>query len=232
MRRVLITGGSGGIGEACVRAFRVRGDEVYFTYLKNEKHALDISRETGAHAISCDLRSAEQIKALLSSCGGADILINNAGVSHVGLITDMTDAEYRELTAVNLDAVFFACREALPYMIRKKSGCIINISSMWGRSGASCEAAYSASKAAVIGLSQALAREAGPSGVRVNCIAPGVIRTAMNAHLTDEDKRQLADETPLGRIGEPEDVAQAALYLADAGFVTGQTLGVDGGFII
>lgn len=232
MSRVFVTGGSRGIGEAIVRAFAARGDAVTFTYHHSAENAARIARETGADALPCDLCDPAALRDAIRAAGQIDILVNNAGVSHVGLITDMTEKEYRALMAVNLDAPFFACAQVLPGMISRGNGAIVNISSMWGRTGASCEIAYSASKAGLIGLTRALAKEVGPSGIRVNCILPGVIATEMNAHLSPDDLASLADDTPLGRIGTPDEVAAAVLYLADAPFVTGQCLGVDGGFAV
>ena len=152
------------------------------------------------------------------------MLVNNAGISWQGLFTDMTLSDWQRVMDVNLTSMFLCCRRALGPMIRRKAGCIINISSMWGQQGAACEAAYSASKAAVIGLTQALAREEGPSGIRVNCIAPGVIDTPMNGHLSPEDMEALRDDTPLMRIGSPKEVAKAAVFLWENSFVTGQTM--------
>ncbi len=232
MKHVLITGGSRGIGAACVEAFSGRGYKVTFTYNKSEEQAMALAERTGGTPIFCDLAVTENIESAINEAGNIDILINNAGVSHVGLITDISEEEYRYLMAVNTDAPFFASRAVLPYMISQKAGAIVNISSMWGAVGASCEVAYSASKAAIIGFTKALAKEVGPSGVRVNCILPGVIATDMNAHLSEDDLTALADETPLCRIGKPEEVAEAAVYLAEAAFVTGQCLSVDGGYIM
>lgn len=171
---------------------------------------------------------------MFEEIGSVDVLVNNAGISSQKLFTDITDDEWKKTIGVNLDAVFYCCKNALPHMIRQKSGAIINISSMWGEVGASCEVHYSASKAGVIGLTKALAKEVAPSGVRVNCIAPGVIMTDMMSDYDDKTINELKDETPLGRLGTPEDIAAAALFLAsdDASFITGQTLGVNGGFII
>ncbi len=232
MKNVLITGGSRGIGAACVKLFAEKGYKVFFTYNKSEAAAVSLAKETGATPIFCDLAVTENVEAAVVKVGEVDILINNAGVSHVGLISDISEEEYRYLMAVNTDAPFFLSRAVLPHMIRKQSGAIVNVSSMWGAVGASCEVAYSTSKAALIGFTKALAKEVGPSGVRVNCILPGVIDTDMNAHLSKEDLTALAEETPLCRIGKPQEVAEAILYLSEAAFVTGQCLSVDGGYAI
>lgn len=183
-----------------------------------------------------DLTAEDQVERLFTECesslGPVAVLVNNAGISWQGLFTDMTLSDWQRVMDVNLTSMFLCCRRALGPMIRRKAGCIINISSMWGQQGAACEAAYSASKAAVIGLTQALAREEGPSGIRVNCIAPGVIDTPMNGHLSPEDMEALRDDTPLMRIGSPKEVAKAAVFLWENSFITGQTLGVNGGFVM
>lgn len=237
---VLVTGASGGIGRAIALAFGERGCNVALHYNSNRAAALDTARlitERGgtAQTFGADLTVEAQVEGLFGECessmGPVTVLVNNAGISWLGLFTDMTLSDWQRVMDVNLLSVFLCCRRALPSMIRRKAGCIINVSSMWGRQGAACEAAYSASKAGIIGLTQALAREEGPSGIRVNCIAPGVIDTPMNGHLSPEDMAALREETPLMRIGAPEDVARAAVFLWENGFVTGQTVGVDGGFI-
>lgn len=171
---------------------------------------------------------------MFEQAGDIDVLVNNAGVSSQKLFADITDEDWKKTTGVNLDGVFFCCREALKPMISKKNGVIINISSMWGEVGASCEVHYSATKAGVIGLTKALAKEVAPSGIRVNCITPGVIMTDMMADFDEKTVNELREETPLGRLGTPEDIAGAALFLAseDASFITGQVLGVNGGFVI
>jgi 3-oxoacyl-[acyl-carrier protein] reductase len=170
---------------------------------------------------------------MFSEIGAVDVLVNNAGISQQKLFTDITDEDWRRMTGVNLDGVFYCSREASREMIRKKSGSIINISSMWGQVGASCEVHYSAAKAGVIGLTKALAKELGPSNIRVNCIAPGVIDTDMMSGFDNETKNSLIDETPLLRLGTPEDIAKAVVFLADENsFITGQVLGVNGGIII
>ena len=232
MRTVLITGGSRGIGGACVRRFAARGDRVWFLYEKNDAAAALVARETGAAAIRCDVADAAQVAAAFENLPPLDVLICSAGIVQYGLLSSITDAEWRRLFAVNVDGVFHCVRAALPGMLEKKDGCIVTVSSMWGQVGASCEAGYSATKGAVIALSKALAQELGPSNIRVNSIAPGVIDTDMCANLGDETRAMLLSETPLERLGQPDDVARAAEYLADADFITGQVLAVNGGFVI
>lgn len=240
-KNVLITGASGGIGRALALAFAGRGYGVALNCFRHEEEA---ERTAGAirfeggsaQVYRADVSREEEVEAMFAAAerrfGFLDVLVNNAGTAWKGLLTEMSLGDWERVFGVNCTGVFLCCRRALPAMIREKRGAIVNISSMWGQEGASCEAAYSASKAAVIGLTQALAREEGPSGVRINCIAPGVIETPMNAGLTEEDLKALREETPLLRTGTPEEVAQAALFLAESGFITGQTLGVNGGFVI
>ena len=243
MQIALITGGTGGIGEACVRLFASKGWSVLFLTSSQPEKAAALTAELRASGASvdwrqCDLRDPAQVKAsihdLMTTWHHVDLLINNAGVSFTGLLTDMSDEDWDRVFDINVRAAFLLSRELLPEMVSRQQGSIINISSMWGETGASCEVAYSASKAALIGFTKALAKEAGPSGIRVNCITPGVIDTRMNAHLSEADLDDLKDCTPLGRIGAPEDVAKAALFLAesDSSFITGQVLGVNGGFVI
>ena len=236
MKRVLITGGSRGIGAACVRKFRAAGDEVVFLYNKSVARARALAEETGAIAIQIDVADGEALAVAVREAerrlGGIDVLVNNAGISLVGLLTDMSDDEWKLLLDVNLSAAVIASREASRKMVNQKSGRIINIGSVWGRVGASCEVAYSATKAGLEGLTRALAKELGPSGITVNCVEPGVIATDMNAGFDEATLSALCEETPLCRIGQPEDVANAVFWLASEGasFVTGQILGVDGGF--
>lgn len=232
MRSVVITGGSRGIGAAAVRLFCKNGDRVTFFYEKNHAAARALADETGAYAACCDVADESAVKAAFAKLRDVDVLINNAGVAHYGLISQITPDEWRRLFAVNVDGVYHCIRAALPFFLQKQAGCILNVASVWGQVGASCEAAYSATKGAVIALSKALAQELAPSGIRVNAVAPGVIDTDMCAVLEEETKRSLAENTPLGRLGTPEDVAASLFYLADAEFITGQVLAVNGGFCI
>lgn len=232
MARAVITGGSRGIGAAAVRAFAACGYEVSFLYEKEHELARAVAEETGAEAYCADVADGEAVLAAFEKIGPVDVLVNNAGICHYGLISQITSEEWDRLFAVNVKGIYHCVRAALPGMLRKQAGCIVNISSMWGQVGASCEAAYSAAKGAVIALTQALAKELGPSGIRVNAVAPGVIRTDMVKNVSPEILKSLAEDTPLGRNGEPGDVAKACVYLAQADFVTGQVLPVNGGFVI
>ena len=238
MNNVLIIGGSRGIGAAAVRCFKENGDNVIFTYHKSEIEADALRQETGALPVRCDVKFSDSIKVAVdkavSEMGRIDVLICNAGIADFNLITDISESRWEEVINTNLNGVFYAVRHVLPSMISRKSGCIITVSSMWGEVGASCEVAYSASKAGVIGLTKALAKEVGPSGIRVNCISPGMIDTDMNAEVSDEAKAEIKDETPLGRTGSAEEVAAVMKFLAseDAAFVTGQVIGVNGGLVI
>ncbi len=233
-KNILITGGSRGIGAACVRKFAAEGYKVYFNYLKSEEEAKRLSDETGSCAIKCDVASGADVERMLDITGGVDILVNNAGISHTALFTDIKEEEWDRVFDVNIKGMFLVTKAFLPYMIRNKYGKIVNISSMWGVSGGSCEVSYSASKAAVIGFTKALAKEEGPSGINVNCIAPGLIETEMNANLSEEDKKAIAEETPLMRTGNVEEIAESVFFLCSdkAAFITGQVLCVDGGIII
>lgn len=236
MKRILISGGSRGIGAECVRRYAASGDAVAFIYNKSADAARKLAAETGAVAICADVSDSASAKRAvekaISVLGGIDILVNNAGIAHIGLFTDITDDEWRKLCDTNLSSAIYLSREAAKHMIRQHNGSIVNIGSVWGRAGASCEVAYSATKAGLRGFTRALAKELGPSGITVNCIEPGVIDTEMNACLDDETRASLADETPLGRIGTPADVAAAVAFLTspEAAFITGQIIGVDGGF--
>ena len=238
-RTALITGGSRGIGAAMVRRFTAAGDRVFFTWHSQKDAAEALARETGAEAIRADVRDGEAVRAavghVLQAAGQLDVLICNAGTGGSrGLLADTTDEEYRRIMDTNVYGVFAAVRAALPSMFWRRRGCVLTVSSIWGETGGSCEAVYSASKAAVIGLTRALAKETAGAGIRVNCIAPGMIDTSMNDHLSGEDKAALAEEIPLGRIGTPEEVAETAFFLAGEGasYLTGQVIGVNGGWRI
>lgn len=232
MKYALITGGSRGIGAAAVRAFCKAGYETFFFYKKNAAAAEAVAAETGAKAILCDVADAAAVKSAVAALPRIDVLVNNAAISHVGTVRDISEEGWDRLFAVNVKGVYHCVNAVLPGMLETQSGCILNVASMWGEVGASCEVCYSAAKGAVIAMTKALAKELAPSGIRVNAVSPGVIDTDMNAHLTEADLAALADETPLGCIGKPEDIADALLYLASAEFVTGQILSVNGGFVI
>ena len=236
--KVLVTGGSRGIGEACVRAFCQRGDSVAFLYHTSHERAKALSLQTGAIAICADVSNATSATAAtqnaIQKLGGIDVLVNNAGISQIKLFSDITDEDWRRMIDTNLSGAFYTSREASRAMVAQHSGRIINIGSMWGKVGASCEVHYSASKAGLRGMTMALAKELGPSGITVNCIEPGVIETEMNAALDESTRQELCDSTPLCRIGKAEEVASVVCFLAseEASFITGQVIGVDGGFAI
>ena len=232
MKTVLITGGSRGIGAATVAAFAARGDKVYFLYEKEHGAAQRVAEETGATAICCDVADSSRVHSTIAALPELDILVCNAGISISGLLQDMPESDWDRLMNVNLKGVFLCIKEAIPFFLRKRAGSIVTVSSMWGQVGASCEAAYSATKGGVIALSKAMAQELGPAGIRVNCVAPGVIQTDMCAEVDPAIMEQLRQQTPIGKLGTAEDVAKAIVYLADAEFITGQVLGVNGGFVI
>ena len=238
MRTALVTGGSRGIGAACVRAFAQAGYRVAFLYRAAEDAARALAAETGALALRADVSQSAQVnaacQAVLADFRHVDALINNAGVALTCQLQDVTDAQWHRVLDVNLTGAFFVTRALLPAMLSQGQGRIVNISSIWGMVGGSLEAPYSAAKAGLIGLTKALAKEAGPSGITVNAIAPGATRTDMLAAYGDETLRQIAQETQLGRLCEPEDIARTALWLcgADAAMITGQVLCVSGGSVI
>ncbi len=242
-KTVLITGGTRGIGAALVETFAKEGYNVAFTYKNSAEKAEELCNNIKANGgsiismcadSSVPLSVSNAVEQAIKEFGKIDVLVNNSGIAQQKLFTDISNDDWNNMINNNLSSVFYYCRQVLPQMISRKNGCIINISSMWGEVGASCEVHYSSAKAGVIGLTKALAKEVGPSGIRVNCISPGVIETDMLADFTNEDIAALAEETPLGRIGKPQDIAAAALFLAsdESSFITGQVLGVNGGFII
>ena len=232
MSTIVITGGSRGIGAAAVELFAARGDTVHFLYEKDHTAAAAVAEKTGANPICCDVADGGAVRAAFAQIGDVDILICNAGICHSGLMSMMPEADWDRLFDVNVKGIYHCVNAAMPSFLKKHRGCVITVSSMWGQVGASCEAAYSATKGAVIALSKALAKELGPSGVRVNCVAPGVILTDMCANVDPEILDQMAEESPIGRNGTPMDVAKAMAYLADSDFVTGHVLSVNGGYVI
>ena len=234
MKKALVTGSSRGIGAAAARALHADGWKVYINYYESEEKALALAEELGTVAIRADVADPQQVRAMFDQIGGIDLLVNNAGIIYAGLLQDITDEQWDRLRGVNLDGVFYCCKAAIPHMVSEKSGNIINIASVCAVYGSSFESAYSTTKAALIGLSKSLAKELGPSGIRVNCVAPGFIETDMTACFGPEDKAAMAYETPIGRLGTVEDCAQTIAWLASdkSSFVTGQVLGVDGGLVL
>ena len=228
MKQVLITGGATGIGAATAQVFLERGYRVFVTV---HQTAAELP---GVTAIPCDITDPADVERLFAAVGTVDVLVNNAGISLIRQIQDTTPEDYDALMGVNCKGVFLCSRAAAVDMLRRHSGAIVNVSSMWGQVGGACEVAYSAAKGAVIAFTKALAKEVAPSGILVNCVAPGVIDTDMMASFTAEDKAALAEETPVGRLGTAEEVAKLLLYLAgeDAGYITGQVFGVNGGLVI
>ncbi len=231
MKTVLVTGGVRGIGKAIALAFLKKGYRVCVTYSRDEESAANAKGE-GLEVYKSDVSKEEEVVALFAKIGRVDILVNNAGVSLIKQIQDVSYAEYERLFAVNVGGAFLCAREAAKGMINAQSGLIVNISSVWGEVGGSCESVYSASKAALIGFTKALAKELGWSGVRVNCVSPGVIDTPMNARFSKAEIAALQEEIPVGRMGTGEEVAKAVLYLEENEYVTGSNLSVNGGFSI
>lgn len=242
-KTVLITGASKGIGAAMAIMYAEKGYNVVMNYNNSAQSAILLQKSLSENGYSVIAYKANvknridvdmMVKEAVYRFGSIDILVNNAGISNQGLFTDLSEPEWNDIIGVNLTGTFNCCQAVLPYMINQKSGSILNISSMWGEVGASCEVAYSATKAGVIGLTKALAKEVGPSGITVNCIAPGLIDTAMNQNLAIDDVAAMIDNTPLTRMGTTNDIASAALFLTseNASFITGQILGINGGYVI
>ncbi|MDD6160245.1 MAG: 3-oxoacyl-ACP reductase FabG [Oscillospiraceae bacterium] len=243
MKYALITGASRGIGAAAALEFASRGWGVAVNYSAGEEDALRVAEQVRAYnvpamTVRADVSDRGQVvkmvDSVLDNFCQLDILVCNAGISEVGLVSQIDEAGWRRIFGVNVDGMHYCCQAVLPHFIHRKAGSIVTVSSMWGQVGASCEVAYSATKGAVIAYTKALAKEVGPSGIRVNCVAPGVIATGMNAHLSREELAALADETPLGRLGTPEEVARAIAFLAgeEASFLTGQVVSPNGGLVI
>ena len=232
MSTIVVTGGSRGIGAAAVELFCAKGHRVFFLYEKNHNAAQAVAAKAGATAICCDVADGQAVKAAFQTIGDVDILICNAGIVHYGLMSMMEESQWDRIFDVNVKGIYNCVNAAMPSFLQKQAGCILTVSSMWGQVGASCEAAYSATKGAVIALTKALAKELGPSGIRVNCVAPGVIETDMCATVDPQILDEMAQDSPVGRNGTPMDIAKAMEYLAEATFVTGQILPVNGGYVI
>ncbi|MBR6070133.1 MAG: 3-oxoacyl-ACP reductase FabG [Ruminococcus sp.] len=233
-KTALVTGGAGGIGAAVSRRLAADGCLVYIGYSTSEEKAKALAAEIGGKAVKLDVTSPADIEKAAELCGDVDILVNNAGVSEIGLFDSLHPENSRRIMEVNLVGAMSCARTFVKGMISRKSGCIVNISSMWGQVGASCEVDYSASKAGIIGFTKALAKEVAPSGIRVNCVSPGFIMTEMNSRFSQEDLELIRDDIPLGIFGEPRHVADAVAFLVSeqAEYITGQVLAVNGGMVI
>lgn len=238
-KKVLVVGGSRGIGAETVREFTTHGAMVAFFYNNSHSESVQLSKETGALNVKCNIASPKSVMAAMNvvkAYFGApiDVLVCNAGICDSNLVTDIGVERWDEIINVNLNGAYYCIDKVLPGMISQKSGNIVLVSSMWGEVGASCEVAYSASKAGIIGLTKALAKEVGPSGIRVNCVSPGFIDTDMNRNVTPEVRAEYEEETPLCRIGTPQEVAKAIFFLSSekSSFITGQVIGVNGGLVV
>lgn len=238
MKTVIITGGTRGIGRACVERFCNEGWNVAFFYLSRKDIAQEIETSYNCFSVQCDISNSSDVKEAISAVakkfGTVDLLVNNAGVSFSGLLQDMSDDDWMKVINTNLTSAFYTSRELIPILLKNGGGSIINVSSMWGITGASCEVAYSASKAGIIGFTKALAKELAPSNIRVNAVAPGAIATDMLNEYSKADLDAIADDTPLGTLGKANNIADAVWFLANesASFITGEVLNVNGGFVI
>ncbi len=234
MKKALVTGGSGGIGSSICRELAKSGYFVYVGYSSSYVKAAELAVEIKGEAIKADVSDIDSINSAADCVGDIDLLVNNAGVSEIDLFTSISQQKSTRIMNVNLIGAMELTRKILPAMINRKLGCIINISSMWGEAGASCEVDYSASKAGLIGFTKALAKEVAPSGIRVNCISPGFIMTEMNSRFSSEDLELIREEIPLGIFGEPKHIADTVVFLASdkAEYITGQIIGVNGGMVI
>lgn len=233
MKTVWITGGTRGIGAATAKLFLKKGYRTAVSFFSNQQNADLFQRENvGITVVRGDVSDAAQVEKMVQQIGNVDVLVNNAGIAQQKLFDVITEQEWNRMFDVHVKGTFLCTKAVLPYMLRQKEGAIVNLSSIWGITGASCEVHYSAAKGAVAAMTKALAKELGPSHIRVNCVAPGVIDTEMCSALTDWDREALCEETPLGRLGTPEEIAEAIFYLADADFVTGQILSPNGGILI
>lgn len=235
-KSAFVIGGTGGIGEAVVRALFKAGYQTAIGYCNSQAKALSLAEECSCAAVFCDQRAPDSVRKAVQSVadlfGSLHLLVNCAGISEWGLFDSMSDSTWQNLRAINLDGVVYACRAAVPVMVRQKCGAIVNIGSVWGETGASCEVAYSACKAGVSGLTKALAKELAPSGITVNCVAPGAVNTPMMSRFSASETAALCEDIPVGRLAEPSEIAQAVLFLAEAKYITGQILGVNGGLYI
>ncbi len=235
-KNVLITGGTRGIGAACSRIFSRNGYTVYAIYNQDEKSAKGLEKEIGCKIYKADISNRDSIKKvvdeIINNAGRIDVLVNNAGIAGQKLFIDLEDIEWDNIINTNLTSVYNVTKEVLKNMISNHSGSIVNVSSIWGQCGASCEAHYSASKAGVIGLTKALAKEVARCGIRVNCVAPGMIETQMNSAFSKEDIEEICEEIPMARMGTPEECAELIYFIASekASYITGQTIGINGGW--
>lgn len=234
MKKALVTGGTGGIGQAICRRLSADGYHVMINYVHSEEKAERLAKEISGEPIKFDISNIEEVEKIAKQIGKIDLLINNAGISEIDLFTGISHEKSSRIMDTNLGGTLNCSRAFLPAMIREKCGCIINISSMWGEVGASCEVDYSATKAGIIGFTKALAKEVAPSGIRVNCVSPGFIMTEMNSRFTNEELNEIKEEIPLGFFGKPEHVADCISFLASdmAEYITGQVISVNGGMVI